>query len=239
MGGTLGRRPDLSRTCFRDEFPRSSPTRHPAKASRLSPRAFRPRACSPPVAIAQATPTALDREARSGTLAHAERVVTLPASTNGTAMKSWHLFLCSVSCAISIQAADDRWIADRTVLDRGQLLVRWSEVESNSVRTSIIHSRERSLLKTNHIVYFRYSEVPEPAVWRTYELCRGERVKIRGRDGLTSVAGRLRSFRPYVPPFVPRASEDQKCTLGVEFDSEEEANIAAGYLAGRTRRDAD
>lgn len=153
-------------------------------------------------------------------------------------MKSWHLFLCSVSCAISIQAADDnRWIADRTsVLDRGQLLVRWSEVESNSVRTSIIHSRERSLQKTNHVVYFRYAEVPEPAVWRTYELCRGERVAIRGRDGLTSVAGRLRSFMPHVPPFVPRASEDPKCTLGVEFDSEEEAYIAAGYLAGRTRR---
>lgn len=151
-------------------------------------------------------------------------------------MRPLHLLLCAIGCAISIRAADSYGPLSQQlrVRERGRLLVRYSEVESNSVRvvTTVSTTRYRNAgqQQTNYFVHFRYADMPDAAVHKTFEVCRGERIEIRGRDGLTSVAGRLRSIRE---------PKNQKSTLEVEFETMDDAGIAAGYLAGRTRRPKD
>lgn len=148
-------------------------------------------------------------------------------------MKCWHLLLVSIGCALNIQAADSNrsFLGQFIVPDRGLLLVRWSEVESNSVRVSIRHHTRNGVLQaTNCIVSFRYADLPDPVVRRIYGFHRRERIEIKGRDGLTSVAGSLRFIKEAT------AVKSEKCTLQLEFETKEEAEMAADYLAGRTRR---
>ncbi len=150
-------------------------------------------------------------------------------------MKTWHLFLYSAGCALSIRAADSNGFLPEQfrVVDRGHVLVRWSDVESNSVRVSVWRYMKNGVQQeTNPAVDFRFADMPEPAVRKIYDLYEGERIQIKGRDGLTSVAGRLRA----IFPSATTGEKQKQCTLVLVFETREEAEIAADYLAGRTRR---